>query len=152
MASAFFESESHIFVFCICRKQLYLGKFMNFKHILVVLFLSLGSSNLVYAAGSPINEDYTSLIALGEKMLAASKTSNASSFSTLASEASDVAKDQGSKGNSPRLQRISTKIKQAKKAAKADNFLQATTLIEESIAEMKKTNSPPQWGGNAPTL
>ncbi len=102
---------------------------------------------MVYAAGSPINEDYTALIALGEKMLAASKASDASTFTAVATEASDVAKVQGNKGNSPRLQRISTKIKQAKKSVNVGDFLKATTLIEEAMVEMKKTNAPPQWGG-----
>jgi hypothetical protein len=124
---------------------------MNFKQILVVFLLSLCSSGMVYAAGSPINEDYTALLALGEKMLAASKASDATTFTTVATEASEVAKDQGNKGNSPRLQRISFKIKLAKKAVKAGDFLQATTLTEEAIEEMKKTNAPPQWGGNVPT-
>jgi hypothetical protein len=124
---------------------------MNFKHILAALLLSLLTSSTVYAAGSPINEDYTALIALGEKMLAASKASDATAFATVASEASDVAKVQGNKGNSPRLQRISTKIKQAKKSVNAGDFLKATTLIEEAMVEMRKTNAPPQWGGSVPT-
>jgi hypothetical protein len=124
---------------------------MNFKHILVVLLLSLCSSGMAYAAGSPINEDYTTLIALGEKMLTASKANDASTFTAVATEASDVAKEQGNKGNSPRLQRISTKIKQAKKSVKAGDFPQATTLVEEALVEMRKTNAPPQWGGNVPT-
>ena len=124
---------------------------MKFNHIMAVLLLSLSASGMAYAAGSPINEDYTALIALGEKMLAASKASDTSGFATVASEASEVAKDQGNKGNSPRLQRISTKIKLAKKAAKAGDFLQATALVEEAMVEMKKTNAPPQWGGNVPT-
>lgn len=120
---------------------------MNFKHILVALLLSLCSSGMVYAAGSPINEDYTALIALGEKMLEASKASDATAFSAAATEASEVAKDQGNKGNSPRLQRISTKIKQAKKAVKSGDFPQAATLTEEALTEMKKTNAAPTWGG-----
>ncbi|NOU22470.1 MAG: hypothetical protein HOO93_11925 [Methyloglobulus sp.] len=120
---------------------------MNFKQILAALMLSLLTSSIVYAAGSPINEDYTTLIALGEKMLVASKASDASTFTATATEASDVAKDQGNKGNSPRLQRISTKIKMAKKAVKAGDFGLATTLTEEALVEMKKTNGKPTWGG-----
>ncbi len=124
---------------------------MKFKYIMAVLLISLSASGMAYAAGSPINEDYTTLIGLGEKLLAASKASDASTFSTVATEASDVAKDQGNKGNSPRLQRISSKIKQAKKSVKAGDFPQATALVEEALVEMKKTNQPPQWGGNVPT-
>jgi hypothetical protein len=120
---------------------------MNFKHIMAALLLSLFSLGVVHAAGSPINEDYTALIALGEKMLAAGKASDAAAFTAAANEASDVAKDQGNKGNSPRLQRISTKIKQAKKAVKAGDFLLGNTLTEEAMVEMKKTNAAPTWGG-----
>ena len=58
---------------------------MNFKHIIMVLLLSLFASSAVYAAGSPINEDYTALIALGEKMLEASKASDSTAFTTIAS-------------------------------------------------------------------
>lgn len=124
---------------------------MNFKYILALLLLSLSASGVAIAAGSPIKEDYTTLIALGEKMLAASKASDATTFSAAATEASDVAKDQGNKGNSPRLQRISSKIKQAKRSVKTGDFPQSTALIEEALVEMKKTNPAPQWGGNVPT-
>ena len=124
---------------------------MKFKHILAALLLLLSASGVVHAAGSPINEDYTALIALGEKMLAASKASDATSFTAVATEASEVAKDQGNKGNSPRLQRISSKIKQAKKSVKSGDFALATAQVEEALLEMKKTNPKPQWGGNVPT-
>jgi hypothetical protein len=123
------------------------GNKMNFKQISVALLLSLCASGMVYAAGSPINEDYSALIALGEKMLASSKAADSTGFTAIATEASEVAKDQGNKGNSPRLQRISTKIKMAKKAVKSGDFGLATTLTEEALVEMKKTNGKPTWGG-----
>lgn len=124
---------------------------MKFKYILAALWLFLSVSGVVHAAGSPINEDYTALIALAEKMLVASKASDATTFAAVATEASEVAKDQGNKGNSPRLQRISSKIKQAKKSVKSGDFPQATAQVEEALLEMKKTNPKPQWGGNVPT-
>lgn len=120
---------------------------MNFKNILAALMLSLFSIGVAQAAGSPIHEDYTALLAASEKMLAAAKASDITGFTDAATEASDIAKDQGNKGNSPRLQRISTKIKQAKKAAKGGDFSLATSLTEEARVEMNKPDTKPTFGG-----
>lgn len=120
---------------------------MNLRHILAVMMLSLLSMGVAQAAGSPIHEDYTALLAVSEKMLEAAKAQDITAFTTVASEASDIAKDQGNKGNSPRLQRISTKIKQAKKAAKAGDFTLATSLTEEARVEMNKPDVKPTFGG-----
>ncbi len=120
---------------------------MNFRHILAAMMLSLVSLGVAQAAGSPLHEDYTALIGISDKMLEAAKANDAAAFATAASEASDVAKDQGNKGNSPRLQRISTKIKQAKKAAKAGDFMLATSLVDEAKVEMKKPDVAPTFGG-----
>ncbi|MBK8816097.1 MAG: hypothetical protein IPN42_11640 [Methylococcaceae bacterium] len=120
---------------------------MNFKHILAAIMLSLLSFGVAQAAGSPIHEDYTALLAASEKMLTAAKASDITTFTDAATEASDIAKDQGNKGNSPRLQRISTKIKQAKKAAKSGDFTLATTLTEEARVEMNKPDVKPTFGG-----
>lgn len=120
---------------------------MNFRNILAAMMLSLLSIGAVQAAGSPIHEDYTALLALSQKMLEAAKASDATGFTAAATEASDVAKDQGNKGNSPRLQRISTKIKQAKKAVKSGDFILATSLTEEARVEMEKPDAKPTFGG-----
>lgn len=120
---------------------------MNFKHILAAMMLSLLSIGAAQAAGSPLHEDYTALLAISDKMLEAAKAKDTTGFSAAASEASDVAKDQGNKGNSPRLQRISTKIKQAKKAAKSGDFDGAAKLVDEAVVEMKKPDVPPTFGG-----
>lgn len=120
---------------------------MNFRHILAAMMLSLLSIGAAQAAGSPIHEDYTALLTLSQKMLDAAKASDATGFTAAATEASDVAKDQGNKGNSPRLQRISTKIKMAKKAVKAGDFGLATSLTEEARVEMEKPDQKPTFGG-----
>jgi hypothetical protein len=120
---------------------------MNFRHILAAMMLSLFSMTVAQAAGSPIHEDYTALLALSQKMLDAAKASDSTGFTAAATEASDVAKDQGNKGNSPRLQRISTKIKQAKKAVKSGDFAKATALTEEARVEMEKPDTKPTFGG-----
>ncbi len=122
---------------------------MIFRKILAVAALTFLALGNVYAAGSPLHEDYTALLAISDKMLEAAKASDTTAFSAAASEASDVAKDQGNKGNSPRLQRISTKIKQAKKAAKGGDFTLATKLVEEARVEMNKPDTKPTFGGMA---
>jgi hypothetical protein len=111
---------------------------MNFKYILSVLLFSLFSSGVVYAAGEPINEDLSALIALSEKMIEAGKQSDTTGFVTAAEEASSVAKEQGMKGNSPKLQRVAPKFKAAKKAVKAGDFETGIKLAEEAIVGMKK--------------
>lgn len=120
---------------------------MNFRHILAALMLSLLSIGVAQAAGSPLHEDYTKLLGISDKMLEAAKAKDITAFTAAATEASDVAKDQGNNGNSPRLQRISTKIKQAKKAAKSGDFTLATSLTEEAKVEMEKPDVKPTFGG-----
>ena len=120
---------------------------MVFRQILAAMMLSLLSMGVAQAAGSPLHEDYTALLAISDKMLEAAKAKDVTGFTAAATEASDVAKDQGNKGNSPRLQRVSTKFKQAKKAAKAGDFTAANALIDETVVEMKKPDVPPTFGG-----
>lgn len=120
---------------------------MNFRRILAAMALSLFSIGVAQAAGSPLHEDYTKLLGISDKMLEAAKAKDISGFTAAASEASDAAKDQGINGNSPRLQRVSTKIKQAKKAAKSGDFDAATAMINEAVTEMKKPDVKPTFGG-----
>jgi hypothetical protein len=122
---------------------------MNFRHILAALLLSLFSLGVVHAAGSPINEDFSALIALAEKMIAAGKASDTTAFVEAATEASAVAKDQGNKGNSPGLQRVSTKFKVAKKAVKNGDFATGIKQAEEAIVEMKKEKPALNFGGGS---
>ena len=120
---------------------------MKLRHILAAFALSIFSIGAANAAGSPIHEDYTALLAASEKMLTAAKASDITGFTDAATEASGIAKDQGNNGNSPRLQKISSKIKLAKKAAKGGDFTLATSLTEEARTEMNKPDVKPTFGG-----
>lgn len=120
---------------------------MNILRMVMALVLSMFFISAAQAAGSPIHEDYTALLAVSEKMLTAAKANDITGFTDAATEASDIAKDQGNKGNSPRLQKISTKIKQSKKAAKSGDFGLATSLVEEARTEMQKPDTKPTFGG-----
>lgn len=122
---------------------------MNFRHIMVALLLSLFSMGVVHAAGQPINEDFTALIALAEKMITAGKAADTTGFVDAATEASAVAKEQGMKGNSITVQRVSTKFKIAKKAVKTGDFEKGIKEAEEAIAEMKKPKAELHFGGGS---
>jgi hypothetical protein len=120
---------------------------MNFRHILAALLLSLFSLGVVHAAGSPINEDFTALKGFSEKLIVAGKASDTTAFVSLADEAIGVAKDQGNKGGSPTLQRVSLRYKNAKKLVKAGKFDDAIKLVEETLVEMNKPKQKLNFGG-----
>lgn len=120
---------------------------MNFRHIVAAMLLSLFSFGVAQAAGQPLHEDYTELLKIADTMLAAAKAKDEMAFSAAISEGRAVAKDQGNKGNSPRLQRVSTAFIKAKKAAKSGDFAAATTLIEGAKDEMEKPDVAPTYGG-----
>lgn len=120
---------------------------MNFRHILAAMLLSVFTMGAAYAAGQPLHEDYTELLKVADTLLAAAKAKDEPAFSNAISEGRAIAKDQGNKGNSPRLQRVSTAFIKAKKAAKSGNFDEAGKLIEDAKAEMEKPDVAPTFGG-----
>jgi hypothetical protein len=122
---------------------------MNFKNILAVLMLSVFTMGVANAAGSPINEDFTALKGFSEKLIAAGKASDATTFVSLADEAIGVAKDQGNKGGSPTLQRVSMRYKNAKKLVKTGKFDDAVKLIDETLVEMNKPKKELNFGGGS---
>ena len=111
---------------------------MNFKKLWVVLALALFTSSFVYAAGEPINEDFSAIVALSEKMIQAGKQADSTGFVAAAEEASTLVKEQGMKGNSPKLQKLAPKFKAAKKAVNDGDFDKGVKLVEEALATMKK--------------
>jgi Small metal-binding protein len=111
---------------------------MNFKKLWVVLLLALFSSSLVFAAGEPMNEDFSALITLSEKMIQAGHQADSTGFVAAAEEASTVVKEKGMNGNSPKLQKVAPRFKAAKKAVNDGDFDKAVKLVEEALALMKK--------------
>lgn len=122
---------------------------MNFRNILAVLLLSLASFGVVHAAGSPMHEDFTQLLSIADKTLEAGKQKDVTAFTANATEAVDVAKDQGNKGLSITLQRVMGKFKGAKKAVKGGDFDAGIKLVEEAVAEMKKPPAEVKFGGGS---
>ena len=118
------------------------------KKLLAGLAISVFSL-AAHAAGSPLNEDFSQLIGISEKILEAAKASDNTTVVQLAEEGISVAKDQGMKGQSPSLQRVSEKLKAAKKAGKKSDFAAVNTSVEAAIAEMKKPKEAPKFGGGS---
>jgi ribosomal protein S20 len=123
------------------------GFLMNFKKLLVAVLMAMFSMGVVYAAGEPMNEDFTELLSISDKLLDAAKNKDITAFEAAAREGSDVAKEQGMKGSSLKVQRVSTMFKKAKKAAKEGNFDEATTVVNEAISEMKREKAAVKFGG-----
>lgn len=111
---------------------------MFLKKLWVVLLLALFSSSAVYAAGEPINEDFSELISLSEKMIQAGHQADSTGFVTAAEEAANLVKEKGQKGNSPKLQKVAPRFKSARKAVNDGDFDKGIKLIEEALAVMKK--------------
>jgi hypothetical protein len=118
------------------------------RNIFAALVISFFSA-AAFAAGSPLNEDFTELLGISDKILEASKNLNGNAVSELAEQGLAVAKDQGMKGQSPKLQRVSERLKAAKKAGKKDDFEKVNTVINEAIAEMNKPVPKPNFGGGS---
>jgi hypothetical protein len=118
------------------------------KKILSVLAISVFSL-AAHAAGSPMNEDFTELLSISNKVLEAAKSSDGETVSQLAEQGMQVTKDQGMKGQSPGLQRVGERMKKAKKAGKKGDFAAATAAMNEAIAEMQKEKPKPNFGGGS---
>lgn len=109
---------------------------MRIKYFLVALMLSCVSLSAL-AAGSPLNESFTNVIALSNSAIEIGKTGNAQGFIDSTTVAWEALKQQNDKGSSIRLQRANTKLKDAIKAAKAGNLQQGIADVEQGIVEMQ---------------
>lgn len=110
---------------------------MSFKKIWAILALCLLPLSLAFAVGEPLNQDLSGLAALSEKMIQAGKQADSTGFVAAAEEASSLAKEEGMKGNSPKLQKVAPKFKAAKKAVKDGDFDKGIKLIEEALVILK---------------
>ena len=109
---------------------------MKIKYILMALLLSFVSLQ-AYAAGSPLNESFTNLIALSNNAVEVGKKGDTQAFIDSATVAWEALKEQNEKGSSIRLQRANAKLKAAIKAAKAGNLQQGIADVEQGIVEMQ---------------
>lgn len=105
---------------------------MKTKYFLMALLLSLLSIK-VQAAGSPMNENFTELIALSNDVIETGSQGDAKAFIQKLHETLEVLKAQDEKGSSIRLQRTNAKLKAALKAANAGNLQEGIASVQEGI-------------------
>jgi len=112
---------------------------MTIKTLPIAVLFTLLSIN-VHAAGSPINEDFSNLIALSENAIEAGKLGDNQAFIEKTDIAVNAFKEQSAnqKGYSIRLPRTGPKLRAALKAAKAGDIQAGISDLENAIAVMQK--------------
>lgn len=114
---------------------------MKAKYFLMALFLSVLSMT-VQAAGSPMNESFTELIALSNDAIEAGQAGDAQVFIEKINVTIETLKAQNDKGSSIRLQRANAKLKAALKAAKAGKLQEGIEALQQGIVEMEVEKKP----------
>jgi len=109
---------------------------MKTRYFLMALLLAFVSLT-AHAAGSPMNENFTRLIALSNDAIEIGKKGDTQSFIDSTNVAWEALKAQNEKGSSIRLQRANAKLKAALKAAKAGNLQEGIAEVEKGIVEMQ---------------
>jgi len=122
---------------------------MKLRHALAALLLSFFSIAGAQAAGSPMNEDFSQLVAASQKAVAAGKTGSVEAFTADTETAFKLAKEKSTTANSPAMQRITSKLKAALNEAKAGKIPEGTAALEDALANMKQGSAPAKFGGGS---
>lgn len=109
---------------------------MKTRYFLLAMLLSLISLQ-ANSAGSPLNESFTNLIALSNQAIEIGKKGDKDGFIASIDTTLESLKEQNDKGSSIRLQRANTKLKEAKKAAKAGDMAKGVADVEQAIVDMQ---------------
>jgi hypothetical protein len=119
---------------------------MNFIESVLAIFLSFFLLGNVYAAGSPVNEDFSTVASLCDDMIASAKKGNKESFLGLANAALKLSEAQR-RDNSMAIDRFRPKLRAAKKAANSGDFDKAIVYLEEAKSLMKPAKA--SWDGGS---
>ena len=122
---------------------------MKLKHAFAALLLSAFSISGAQAAGSPMNEDFSEIVALSQKAVATGKTGTVEAFAADADAAYKASKDKLTRANSPAMQRITGKLKNGANEAKAGKVAEGTAAIEEAIKIMNEPRKEQKFGGGS---
>jgi hypothetical protein len=109
---------------------------MKSKYYLAALLLAILSTE-AYAAGSPLNESFTNLIALSNSAIDSGKQGDSQAFIDKTTTALEALKTQEEKGSSIRLQRSGGKLKAAIKSAKAGDLQAGISEVQQGIEVMQ---------------
>jgi len=122
---------------------------MKLKHAFAALLLSAFSISGAQAAGSPMNEDFSEIVALSQKAVATGKTGTVEAFAADADAAYKASKEKLTRANSPAMQRITGKLKNGANEAKAGKVVEGTAAIEEAIKIMNEPRKEQKFGGGS---
>ncbi len=122
---------------------------MKLKHAFAALLLSAFSISGAQAAGSPMNEDFSEIVALSQKAVATGKTGTVEAFAADADAAYKASKEKLTRANSPAMQRITGKLKNGANEAKAGKVAEGTAAIEEAIKIMNEPRKEQKFGGGS---
>lgn len=122
---------------------------MKLKQAFFALLISACSIGGAFAAGSPMNEDYTELSAATQKAVNTGKTGTVEAFAADAEAAFKISKEKLTTLTSPSMQRITSKIKTGMNEAKAGKVPEATTALEEALGMMKEGPKAQKFGGGS---
>jgi hypothetical protein len=84
-----------------------------------------------------MNQDFTDLIKATTQAIEVGKQGKSDELLTALDGALDVVKDQKLNGDSPKLQKVGSKLKAAKKLGKEGKVKEATEAAEEALAVIK---------------
>jgi hypothetical protein len=122
---------------------------IKLKNVLLALLLSAFTISGAFAAGSPMNEDFTQLVTLSQKAIATGKSGTVEAFTADTEAAFKLSKEKSTTANSPAMQRITSKLKTALNEAKAGKVPEGTAALEDALASMKQGTTAPKFGGGS---
>ncbi len=114
-----------------------------FLSVAIACVLNIGQA---YAAGSPVNEDFSLVRSLCDDMIIVAQKSDQERFIKLADAALKLSEAMR-RDNSMAIDRFRPKLRAAKKAAKNGDFNAAISLLEEAKPLMKA--APTSWDGGS---
>lgn len=111
-----------------------------------VFFLSSFLLGNVYAAGSPVNEDFSVVSGLCDHMVELAKKGSKEEFLDIVDSALKLSEAQR-RDNSMAIDRFRPKLRAAKKAGKSGDFDAAIGFVEEAKTLMKPATA--SWDGGS---
>jgi hypothetical protein len=119
---------------------------MNLLKLGMTFFLSFFLLGNIYAAGSPVNEDFSVVSSLCDHMIELAKKGSKEGFLETVDSALKLSEAQR-RDNSMAIDRFRPKLRAAKKAGKSGDFDAAIGFVEEAKTLMKPAKA--SWDGGS---
>ena len=122
---------------------------MKSRHPLLALLFCVFFVGGVQAAGAPMNQDFSQLMALSRKAIDSGKAGNSEALVEDTVAAFSTAKEQNTTSNSPTMQRILRDLKTARNSAQDGKTAEAVAALEAAMAKMQEGPKAPKFGGGS---